>query len=271
MTKSPMPTPTNITRLLTVVGEVDELEYAKGLQRTFDTLGSRAADAWRRGGGHALQTVMELWSGAQAVDDTPTTWALFRTVFQQRIGPGDAGPQALASRTATRLVANDLNPGRVLRLIANAQKDGKGVPAVTRLIRDSVPAGRFRSSSVRARVIARTEMKKAQNIGSLANYQGLGAQRVKIVDGRLPTSDSECKARHGLEVPLAEAEALIADEHPNGTMSFVPVLPATLPPPITPIEREQNLNDLRRRVGRRMSDRAERLGRTLRRPPRRRR
>jgi hypothetical protein len=45
-----------------------------------------------------------------------------------------------------------------------------------------------------------------------------------IIDGRLGPTDDDCEAINGETVyDFADAQRLLADEHPNGTRDLVPV------------------------------------------------
>jgi len=78
-------------------------------------------------------------------------------------------------------------------------------------------------STSRADTIARTEVKYAQNVTSLAAYK-----RSKVVTGMLAFDnqtgygDAECSARDGNVYSFADAKRMTDDEHPNGTLSWAP-------------------------------------------------
>ena len=107
--------------------------------------------------------------------------------------------------------------------VAKLRADGAHPSAIARRLRDLVPAGRWSSTTVRSKVIARTEVRFAQNVAAITVVEEAGLDMVAILDGQLPTSDDECRGRNGLEVTLDEAKALLAAEHPNGTMDFIPI------------------------------------------------
>lgn len=90
----------------------------------------------------------------------------------------------------------------------------------------------------RAELIARTETMLAYNAAALTTYTGYGVERVQAIDG---DTDEECAARNGKEFTILEA-AVIQD-HPNGTLDWVPILgrspvrgsaPVTVPAPRPP-------------------------------------
>lgn len=71
----------------------------------------------------------------------------------------------------------------------------------------------------RAEMVARTEMTSAYNDATLGSYSDLGVTRVQAIDG---DKDEECAARNGQIFDIDEAEDI--EDHPNGTLDWVPVL-----------------------------------------------
>jgi hypothetical protein len=115
----------------------------------------------------------------------------------------------------------------VFRALEEAREAGEGPLQAARRIRDHVSRGRYLSPETRAKVIARTETKYAQNVSSLEAYRTSGTiDRIQIVDGQLGPDRScdICMERDGMIVTFAEAEAISASEHPNGTLSLIPVV-----------------------------------------------
>ena len=115
----------------------------------------------------------------------------------------------------------------LFRALTEAREEGLGPPAVARRIKDLVSSGPWSTPDIRAKVIARTETKHAQNVSSLEVYgESDTIGRVQIVDGQLPTSDEFCIERNqlGTGESITIAEAWTLDDHPNNTLSFVPVV-----------------------------------------------
>ncbi len=120
-----------------------------------------------------------------------------------------------------RVVATALERGYSIEQLA------RGVPA------DKFPGIRSVAGETinRARLIARTEIMRTQNLSSLAHYkeQGFEYMRADDVDGDpddnyVPDGDPygrTCAERHG-QVYRAEDAALIMD-HPNGTLNWEPM------------------------------------------------
>lgn len=73
----------------------------------------------------------------------------------------------------------------------------------------------------RAEMIALTEMGKTYNESALGSYSEFGVASVEAVDG---DQDDACAARDGQTFSLDDADAETADEHPNGTLDWVPII-----------------------------------------------
>ena len=133
----------------------------------------------------------------------------------------------------TRALGTDIvSRPRVLRELERMRAAGVHPNDAAKELARIVPAGRFRDPRTRAKLISRTESLHANRQSQLSAFQNSGVvTRAKIFDGSLPTSDDECRQRNGTIVSLAEAERLLSEEHPNGTMSFAPVVDAPPRPP----------------------------------------
>lgn len=116
---------------------------------------------------------------------------------------------------------------KVFEQLSQGRGEGEAVAQLARRLRDFVPAGRFKSAKTRATLIARTETTSAQRVAAAASYKEGGVTEVLILDSRKGSFDEECDALNGVVVSLAEGEALMAEEHPNGTRRMV-----AMPPPI---------------------------------------
>jgi hypothetical protein len=81
----------------------------------------------------------------------------------------------------------------------------------------------------RSRAIARTESQVAYNTASVEGYQQRGVTQVELADNPNHTTDPgsdglTCAQRHGLVVPIQQVSRHIQAEHPNGSLSILPVL-----------------------------------------------
>jgi len=110
--------------------------------------------------------------------------------------------------------------------LAQGRAEGLGAEQLADRIVAHVEGGHWQSAETRSRVIARTETKYAQNTSTVARAQAAGVQRFLVFDGRLgpDRSDPEHIARDGIVVGADEAATMAAEEHPNGTLSFSPVI-----------------------------------------------
>lgn len=115
----------------------------------------------------------------------------------------------------------------LFRILAAGREAGLGPLEIARQIRAELPAGRFVNAgpAYRARMVARTETKFAQNISSMEAYrQAENVVSVVAYDARLGETDDECEARDGQIFSIEDAESELASEHPNGTLSFAPLV-----------------------------------------------
>jgi hypothetical protein len=71
----------------------------------------------------------------------------------------------------------------------------------------------------RAEMIARTELMDSFNAAALASYSDAGVTEVQAIDG---DGDPECAERDGQIFSIEEADQI--EDHPNGTLDFVPVI-----------------------------------------------
>lgn len=113
----------------------------------------------------------------------------------------------------------------IFRALAEGRALGEGPPALTRRIRDQVPAGRYgkAGSQYRSSMIARTETKFAQNASSLEIYKASDVVTGMLAfDNQTGFNDIDCILRDDKVFTFDEAESQMNAEHPNGTLSFAP-------------------------------------------------
>lgn len=123
---------------------------------------------------------------------------------------------------------------QIFSAIADGRDQGIGPPDIARQIQGMVPAGPYPNagSRYRANTIARTETKFAQNYSSLESYKATPAVNgVVAYDNRIGHDDADCVERNGQIFSFDEADAEMAEEHPNGTLSFAPATPSQMPQP----------------------------------------
>lgn len=108
--------------------------------------------------------------------------------------------------------------------LAEGRAAGEGVGQLAARIADQVGGGPWRTPEQRARTIARTETKYAQNVSTVARARHEGVDEFIVFDGRFGPGRSTPShiARDGIVVSAQAADRMAAEEHPNGTLSFSP-------------------------------------------------
>jgi hypothetical protein len=108
--------------------------------------------------------------------------------------------------------------------LAVGRSEGEGAEALAARIAGHIEAGPWSSVETRARTIARTETKYAQNVSTIERAKAANVDRFIVHDGRLGPGRSlpDHIARDGSIVTAAEADQMATAEHPNGTLSFSP-------------------------------------------------
>ena len=110
--------------------------------------------------------------------------------------------------------------------LLEGRTNGEGPRELAARIQHRVPAGRFRQAGpeYRARLIARTETKYAQNVSALAIYESSESfDAVLVVDAQAGDTDQACEDIDGKRLTFEEARALGFLQHPNCTRSFTPI------------------------------------------------
>lgn len=232
-----------------------ENQLTPGLLNVFDNLGRQAEAAFVEVGGKSLKADGELAAIAQVVKDIMArinileqgakfkdlmtkhygnteamTGEAFNSVFDLGVNLPDHLARAIVDEGGTRAGLVDLEGDTresLYHALSEGRALGEGPHALARRIRSAVPAGRFvnAGSGYRATLIARTETKYAQNISSLHYYKQAGADMLLAFDAQrgAANSDPVCIARNGRTFTHEEAARELAEEHPNGTLSFAPV------------------------------------------------
>lgn len=112
----------------------------------------------------------------------------------------------------------------IFEALAEGRAEGEGVQALADRIELYVDGGPWSGADVRARIIARTETKFAQNLSTIERARAAGVSKLMIFDGRLGPGRSleSHMARNGEIVTIDEGLVIATTEHPNGTLSFAP-------------------------------------------------
>lgn len=158
-----------------------------------------------------------------------STIGTINVVFDLGVNLPDPTARAIIRQGGTRAglldVAGDTRAA-IFRSLVDGRVLGEGQDAMARRIRSEVPAGRFTNAgpAYRSKLIARTETKFAQNVSAKASYIEMGASHVLAFDAQgAGESDPECEARNGQTFTIDQIDTELAEEHPNGTLSFAPV------------------------------------------------
>ncbi len=189
---------------------------------------------------------------------------LAKTLRVTYVEAGRDGLQAVADRlgrivpnkTVDRIVTDlssyggarikDINERTLQRLTIELAEGTRRGYSISQLI-DGVPEEGFKGilgvglengvgvwDGYRAEVISRTETALSYNRASLRAYDEFGVRTVLAYDG---DGDEQCASRNGREYPVAEA--LMLEDHPNGTLDWAPVLDKAwhepAPAPVQPV------------------------------------
>lgn len=162
----------------------------------------------------------------RVIDSTVGT---INAVFDLGVNLPDHVARAIVAEGGKRAGLVDIEEGTkkaIFRSLLDGRILGEGQDQLARRIRHEVPAGRFVNAgpAYRSKLIARTETKWAQNISAKAAYVEAGATHAIAFDAQgSGPSDPGCEARNGQTFAIDDIDAELADEHPNGTLSFAPV------------------------------------------------
>lgn len=131
---------------------------------------------------------------------------------------------AAGGRRAAMVDLDDQTREAIFDALAEGRAEGEGAEALAKRIVNHVEGGPWGTAETRARVIARTETKYAQNISTIERARAGGVEKFVVFDGRLGPGRSKPDhiARDGSIVTAAKADAMAEAEHPNGTLSFAP-------------------------------------------------
>jgi hypothetical protein len=138
---------------------------------------------------------------------------------------------SVTGKVGTRIVGiTDTTRDAVALAIATGYDDGLSPGQIADLI-EGLPA----FDEARAELVARTETMTAYNDAALTSYGEFGVTEVEAIDG---DGDEECAARDGQ--PFSVEEAADIEDHPNGTLDWVPIVPeakAVTGPDLSPVVR----------------------------------
>lgn len=127
----------------------------------------------------------------------------------------------LRVRIGERIVGiSDTTRSKISAVIEDGVKAGLGPIDLSKLVQ-----GATAFDEARSEMISRTETMFAYNDAALSTYRELGSELVQAIDG---DQDEECAARDGREFSIEEAYSIT--DHPNGTLDWIPIVPAKAEP-----------------------------------------
>ena len=248
------------TMLLALATDADLMEppFAKELEDEFGRLGDMAVDAFwivlgvRALGGRLKQTddeireeVEEMLAQMRVGQWKQTAMApLFErhyarvlaataesvsTVLSVGVDIPDLVGRSVVQQGGTRLGLIDFSQqarDSLFEALHEGRSLGEGPAQLATRIRRQVEAGPSGSAEYRARLIARTETKYAQNVSTLESYRAAkNVTHVLVVDAQgAGRTDEPCEAIDGQVLTISQAEQLPQLAHPNCTRSWTPVV-----------------------------------------------
>jgi len=141
------------------------------------------------------------------------------------LAPRKADPLDPVQRALTRGAArvtgiNARTKDAIASYVASGIEEGLSAAELADAIEEGITLdGMALFDEYRAELIARTELMDAYNGAALSSYDDAGITIVQAIDG---DGDEECAARDGQEFSVEEADSI--EDHPNGTLDWVPVL-----------------------------------------------
>ena len=260
--------------LLSLAEDIQEIEpeFSNELETAFVSLGQRAVDAfWVVEGGDSIralgteaetkqteeeilaeveriiramgfnqwsQTVMAPIFDAYYLRTLLTTIDSVSAALSLAVNIPDPVAREVVRQGGIRLGLIDLNRqtrDSLFQALFEGRSAGEGPAQLAQRIQGQIPRGPWRTAQIRARVIARTEVKWSQNISTLESYrQSETITHVIIVDAQgAGDNDPECSESDGQQLTIAQADQVPALVHPNCTRSFTPVVGDPTPPAAT--------------------------------------
>ena len=143
------------------------------------------------------------------------------TVPSRKASPVVGTLEKVIARGAARVTGiNETTRAAINDLIQQGIDEGMGPAELGDLVEGWSGFDEYRSE-----LIARTELMDAYNASALGTYDELGVETVQAVDG---DGDPECAERDGQEFTLEEADGI--EDHPNGTLDWIPLKAAPVDP-----------------------------------------
>lgn len=148
--------------------------------------------------------------------DKQTQAGIFKALTEGRTA--GQGPREIAREMRSEVEGRSMYPGLYDAAFEAAKARGWSDEKAS-------AAGDRAARQYRAELIARTETKYAQNVSTLELAKGSGTfDKLQAVDAQLGPTDEICEERNGGIYSFEDAEAETEEEHPNGSLSWTPII-----------------------------------------------
>ena len=142
--------------------------------------------------------------------------------------------RVLAKGAARVTRINETTRDKIREALVRAVEQGMTANDAADAIEAGVAVGGLDMASLfdeyRSEMIARTELMDAYNATSIATYSDAGLTEVQAIDG---DGDPECAERDGQTFSTDDADSI--EDHPNGTLDWVPVIEEPAKAKVQPI------------------------------------
>lgn len=176
----------------------------------------RDSSVWWNGAKWDKELGQALRGALEGVAQTVST-QIADTVPSRKAAPQSPVERVLERGAAKITRINETTRDAVQRAIIDAIDNGLTANDAAAAVQAATSFDAYR-----AEMIARTELMDAYNGAAIASYKDAGIREVQAIDG---DKDEVCAARNGRTFPVDEAYDI--EDHPNGTLDWVPVIDYT--------------------------------------------
>ena len=236
------PLHTSLVSLRTRIADAKTPILRRNVRGVLEEQRHEIADRLRRNAGHVAKNPGDtsVWFPAKAFDAKLTSAlaphldvmaSSVNAAIHDVLPPkprGKAAPAGAVERVLARGAARVTKINQTTRdKINEAIIRGLDAGSTVNDVADAIEAGSLLDGlnlgalfdEYRAEMIARTELMDAYNSAAINTYSDAGISQVQAIDG---DGDPECAERDGQVFDVDEADSI--EDHPNGTLDWVPVL-----------------------------------------------